>query len=66
MWQEWMVGVIVLAAVVSLLWRYLPARWRQRAGRLHPALAPVVASSGSCGGCSGCNGEHCAPGGKKS
>ncbi|MEG2999152.1 MAG: hypothetical protein RR855_01245 [Comamonas sp.] len=58
MWQEIIVGLIVAAAAASLLWRYLPARWRQRAGRVHPALAPA-AKSGSCGGCSACGGDSC-------
>lgn len=58
MWQEIIVGIIVAVAAASLLWRYLPARLRQRAGRLHPALAPA-APSGSCGGCSACGGDSC-------
>lgn len=58
MWQEWIVGLIVVLAVVSLLWRYVPVRWRQRAGQVHPALAPASKSS-SCGGCSGCGGDSC-------
>jgi len=65
MWQEWIVGLMVLAAAVSLLWRYLPARWRQRAARVHLALAPAAAKSGSCGGCSGCGGDSCASGTQK-
>lgn len=64
MWQEIIVGLIVALAAVSLLWRYLPASWRQRAARVHPALAPV-AKSGSCGGCSSCGGDSCAPSAKK-
>ena len=60
MWQEIIVGVIVALAAVSLLWRYLPVRWRQWAAHLHPSLAPV-AKSGSCGGCSACEGDSCAP-----
>ena len=58
MWQELIVGVIVLVAAVSLVWRYLPAGWRNKAARLHPSLAPV-AKSGSCGGCSSCGGDSC-------
>lgn len=60
MWQEIIVAVIVALAAVSLLWRYLPVSWRQRAARLHPALAPVAKGS-SCGGCSACEGDSCAP-----
>ena len=40
MWQNIIVGVIVVVAAVSLVWRYLPARWRLKAGQLHPSLAP--------------------------
>ena len=36
MWQELIVGVIVLVAAVSLVWRYLPAGWRSKAARVHP------------------------------
>ncbi|MRT21736.1 hypothetical protein FYM52_15475 [Comamonas sp. CAH-2] len=65
MWQEWIVGVVVALAAVSLLWRYLPRRWRQHAGRWVPALAPVASKSAGCGGCSGCEGARCAPAVKK-
>ena len=58
MWQELIVGVIVLLAAVSLVWRYLPARWRSKAAGLHPSLAPAV-KSGSCGGCSSCGSDSC-------
>ena len=65
MWQEWIVGAVVALAAVSLLWRYLPRRWRQQAGRWVPALAPVASKSVGCGGCSGCEGARCAPALKK-
>lgn len=58
MWQNVVVGVIVVLAVASLLWRYVPARWRSQAGRVHPSLAPK-AKGGSCGGCSACGGDSC-------
>ncbi|GAB2475383.1 hypothetical protein GCM10027082_28230 [Comamonas humi] len=61
--QELIVGVIVAAAAVSLVWRYLPARWRSKAGRLHPSLAPK--SSSGCGGCSACGGDSCSDTGGK-
>lgn len=60
MWQNIIVGVIVVVAVVSLVWRYLPVRWRLKAGQLHPSLAPK--DGGGCGGCSACGGDSCAPG----
>lgn len=65
MWQDILVGVIVAVAVLSLLWRYLPQRWRQQAGRVHPALAPKT-SAGACGGCSACGGDSCASSVRKS
>ena len=55
--QEIIVGLIVAVAAVSLVWRYLPVRWRQKAARLHPALAPKASG---CGGCSACSGDSCA------
>jgi len=58
MWQELIVGAIVLVAALSLAWRYLPAGWRSKAARLHPSLAPA-ARSASCGGCSACGGDSC-------
>ncbi|WP_027013881.1 hypothetical protein [Comamonas composti] len=62
MWQNIIVGIIVILAAAFLLWRYLPMAWRQRAGRLHPALAP---KGGGCGGCSACEGDSCAPDGRR-
>lgn len=59
MWQNIIVGVIVVVAAVSLVWRYLPASWRLKAGQLHPSLAPK--DGGGCGGCSACGGDSCAP-----
>ncbi len=59
MWQNIIVGLIVALAGMSLVWRYLPARWRQKAGQMHPALAPKDA--GGCGACSACGGDSCAP-----
>ena len=58
MWQELIVGTIVVVAAISLTWRYVPASLRQKLARVHPALAPA-AKSGSCGGCSACGGDSC-------
>ena len=58
-WQH-VKAIRVGFVLATLLWRYLPASWRQRAARLHPALAPVAKGS-SCGGCSACEGDSCAP-----
>ena len=46
MLQELIVALIVVAAVAYMAWRYLPAAWRQRLGRVHPGLA---AGPGGCG-----------------
>lgn len=59
MWQELIVGAVVLAAAVSLAWRYLPARWRSKAARLHPSLQTAASKGGGCGGCSSCGGDSC-------
>lgn len=49
--QGFWTGLIVAAAALYLLWRWLPARWRQRiTGR---AQAPA-SGCGSCSACSGC------------
>lgn len=57
MWQNIVVALIVAAAALSLIWRYLPARWRRKAAQVHPALAPGQGSG--CGGCSACGGDSC-------
>ena len=58
MWQELIVGAIVLVAAVSLAWRFVPTGLRNRLTRVHPALAPA-AKGDSCGGCSACGGDSC-------
>lgn len=58
MWQELIVGAVVLVAAASLTWRYVPASWRNKLARVHPSLAPA-AKGGSCGGCSACGGDSC-------
>ena len=58
MLQELIVALIVVVAVAYMAWRYLPAAWRQRLGRVHPGLAagPGGSGSGGGGGCSSCGG----------
>ncbi|MDR3066173.1 MULTISPECIES: hypothetical protein [Comamonas] len=58
MWQELIVGAIVLVAAVSLAWRFMPAGLRSKLMRVHPSLAPA-ARGGRCGGCSACGGDSC-------
>lgn len=59
--QEVIVALIVLAALVFAVWRFMPARWRQRAAaRL--GLGPGAASAGSCHACDDCG--TCRPAGR--
>lgn len=68
MWQDIAVCLIVAAALLALLWRYLPQRWRAQVARVHPALAAAqkAQSSSGCGGCSGCAGSSACASGRKS
>jgi len=50
MTQQWIVGVIVLAAAAYALWYWLPAGLRRRLARLHPALG----NTRYCGACNSC------------
>lgn len=61
MWQDIITAVIVAVAALALLWRWLPQRWRARAARVHPVLAPIAKPGGGCGGCNACAGDRCAP-----
>ncbi|MBS0294454.1 MAG: hypothetical protein JSR16_02660 [Proteobacteria bacterium] len=62
MLQEIIVTLIVVVALAYMAWRYLPAAWRQRLGRLHPSLAQGPGGCGSGGGCSSCGGCSAAQG----
>jgi len=51
--QEIIVALIVLAALLFAVWRFMPARWRRPlAARL--GLRPGAASASGCSGCQGC------------
>ena len=54
--QNVIVGLIVAVAVLYVVWRYMPQRWRKGLGRVHPKLtqAPGCGSGGDGGGCSSC------------
>lgn len=52
--QQIIVALIVVAAALYLAWRYLPRRWRQGLGRVHPGLAQAPGCGGGDGGCSSC------------
>ena len=60
MTQSLVVGLIVVAAVLYVLWRYMPQKWRNPLGKINPKLAQV---SGCGSGCSSCDS---APGAAKS
>lgn len=52
MTQQWIVGVIVLAAAAYALWYWLPSGLRRRLGRIHPALvrnAPAARATAAVG-----------------
>lgn len=66
MWQYIFTGLIVAVAAIAMLWRLLPQRWRARAARVHPALAPMAQAGGGCGGCNACGGGRCASSVRKS
>jgi hypothetical protein len=70
MTQEIIVGLIVAAAAISALWRWMPAGWRrsaagklaagsQRAGLVDAErarqLADSLAKSSGCGACDSCD-----------
>ena len=52
MTQSLVVGLIVVAAVLYVLWRYMPQKWRNPLGKINPKLAQV---SGCGSGCSSCD-----------
>ena len=53
--QDIIVGLIIAAAALYVAWRYMPHRWRQRLGRVHPGLAQSPGcGGGSDGACSSC------------
>ena len=52
--QQFIVGLIVLAAALYVLWRYMPGRWRQGLGKVHPGLVRSPGCGASDGGCSSC------------
>lgn len=63
--QDIIVGLIVAAAMLYVAWRYMPQGWRQRLGRVHPALvqAPGCGGGDSGGGCSSCGSASSSGGG---
>ncbi len=53
MWQNLMVGVIVMLAGIYCIWYVLPVPMREAMGHLHPALGPQQACS-TCNNCGAC------------
>lgn len=60
--QQLIVGLIVAAAALYVLWRYLPGRWRLGLRRVHPGLAAAPGCGGGDGGCSSCGSCAASPG----
>jgi hypothetical protein len=59
--QQIIVALIVLAALARVLWKYLPARWRQRL-TTYLGLRAGPADADNCHGCDGCqSGSACGP-----
>ena len=52
MTQTLVVAVIVVLALLYVLWRYMPQKWRNPLGKINPKLAQV---SGCGSGCSSGN-----------
>lgn len=61
MWEQILVGVMVAAAVLALLRRWLPRHWLQRWGLASAAPAPGSA----CSSCTGCSAGRCGSGQEK-
>lgn len=55
MWEQILVEVMVAAAVLALLRRWLPRRWLQRWG----LISAAPASGSACSSCSGCSAGRC-------
>jgi hypothetical protein len=67
MWQEWIVGFMVVFATLYAFWYWMPARLRSRLGRIQKRLGEKPgcgACSSSCGGCSAAGPTSPAEGGK--
>lgn len=53
MWQDLIVGAVVVLAGLYALWYWMPAALRKRLGRMRPALGKAP-SCGACSDCAGC------------
>ncbi len=53
MFQQWMVGIIVVLAAAYALWYWMPAGLRRHLGRVQKSLGekPGCGACSSCGGC---------------
>lgn len=61
--QGFWTGLIVAAAALYLLWRWLPARWRQRVTGREQTPASGCGSCSSCAGCAAAGTQTSAPAG---
>ena len=44
MWQDLIVGLLVVLAALYVLWRLMPGRWRERLGGRPAAVAAATAA----------------------
>ena len=58
MWQDLIVGLLVVLAALYVLWRLMPGRWRERLGGQAGGCGSSTGSSSGCGQC-----PHKRPGG---
>ncbi|MFV0679216.1 MAG: hypothetical protein ACK5NW_02780 [Ottowia sp.] len=58
--QQAVVALMVVLALLYVVWKYLPARWRQRlAARL--GLSERMVQGGGCHDCHACDAPRAAP-----
>jgi len=53
--QNWIVGVLVVLAVLYSLWYLLPHVARRYLARLHTKLGPAPSCGSGCGSCGKCD-----------
>ncbi len=58
--QNWIVGVLVVAAVLYSLWYLMPNVARRHLARLHTKLGPAPSCGSGCASCGKCAGAPAA------
>ncbi|QIL78476.1 hypothetical protein G7047_15690 [Diaphorobacter sp. HDW4A] len=51
MTQTIVVGLVVAFAVLYVLWRYMPQKWRNPLGKINPKLAQTTGCGSGCSSC---------------